>query len=164
MLFRSLAERHPDIASVHALLSAAYLHCGSAEAALAASDAALALEPTNAALWHARGHALRTAGQGDKAGTAYRRALDLAPCMAEPWWSLANLKTYRFTETDLARMQARLAQASGPQEEAHLRFALGRAAFDDGDAEAAMAHLATDRKSTRLNSSHSQQSRMPSSA
>ena len=60
-----------------------------------------------------------------------------------------------------AEAPARCADAAQPELEALLRgaehIALGH--LDDAD-----ALLALDRKSTRLNSSHSQQSRMPSSA
>ena len=39
----------------------------------------------------------------------YRKSIELAPHLGEAYWSLANLKTFRFTPADMAAMQAQLA-------------------------------------------------------
>ncbi len=44
------------------------------------------------------GHALKTAGQNAESIDAYRRCIELTPRFGEAWWSLANLKTFRFTQ------------------------------------------------------------------
>ena len=43
---------------------------------------------------------------------AYRRAIELAPHLGEVWWSLANLKTVRFDDADVAAMEAALDDAA----------------------------------------------------
>ncbi len=56
--------------------------------------------------WLVHGAGLRTLGHTDEAVAAWRRALDLDPASAEAWWSLANLKAYRFSADDLAAIEA----------------------------------------------------------
>jgi len=141
-LVAPLAARHPGNAALHGLMAAAQLHSGDVEAALAALDAALALSPDDAGFWHVRGHALAAAGDVAGAVLAYRRALALRPDQAEPWWSLANLKTFRFAADDRTAMVAALAKPGlPPAQAAHLHFALGRALLDAQEPAAAMDHL-----------------------
>jgi tetratricopeptide (TPR) repeat protein len=57
--------------------------------------------PTQTQIWMSYGHALKTAGRQDEAIAAYRRCIALEPAFGEAWWSLANLKTFRFDADDL---------------------------------------------------------------
>ena len=43
------------------------------------------------------GHALKTAGRSADSIAAYRRAIGMEPTLGEAYWSLANLKTFRFS-------------------------------------------------------------------
>ena len=85
-----------------------------------------------------RGHALKATGRVAQAVDAYRGAYRLRGNFGDAYWSLANLKTYRFTAGELAQMQA-VAEASDTPEEdrIHVLFALGKAFEDAGDADAA---------------------------
>ena len=85
------------------------------------------------------GHALKTVGAVPDAIAAYREATRLRPDFGDAWWSLANLKTFRFTEADIAAME--VAPASGADRVA-LDFALGKALEDRGHADAAWARYA----------------------
>ena len=80
------------------------------------------------------GHALKTVGDLDPAIAAYREAARLRPAFGDAWWSLANLKTYRFTTTEIATMRAAEQDAAtqGP-DKVHLAFALAKALEDRGD-------------------------------
>jgi tetratricopeptide (TPR) repeat protein len=77
-------------------------------------------------------HALKTLGRRDAAIDAYRDAARARPRFGDAYWSLANLKTYRFTADEITRMQTD-AQAPdiAPVDRYHLCFALGKA-FEDG--------------------------------
>ena len=68
---------------------------------------------------------------------AYRTVLGIAPTNGEAWWSLANLKTYRFGDEEIAAMNVALS-SEGLREDDRLRlhFALGKALEDRGEAEA----------------------------
>ena len=99
--------------------------------------------PRNAKVWVSYGHALKTAGYGDRAITAYRRSLELEPSFGEVWWSLANLKTYRFSADDLAAMRRQLARTDLAEDDRlHLEFAAGKALEDAGEYETSFRHYA----------------------
>jgi tetratricopeptide (TPR) repeat protein len=87
--------------------------------------------PNHAAAQMFYGHALKTVGRLDAAISSYRKAIELSPRTGEPYWSLANLKTFRFTDEEIARLLDRFQPETGdPDDQAHLAFALGKA-FED---------------------------------
>jgi len=89
--------------------------------------------PLNAKVWMSYGHALKTAGRQTECVAAYRKAIELAPELGEAYWSLANLKTFRFTAQEIATMQAQLARADlAAEDRFHFHFALGKAQEDAG--------------------------------
>ena len=99
--------------------------------------------PAQPRVWLSYGHMLKTVGQQAEGIAAYRRSLELKPELGEAWWSLANLKTVRFTEDDVAAMQAALnAPGLGDEDRFHLDFALGKAMQDAGRADEAFTHYA----------------------
>jgi tetratricopeptide (TPR) repeat protein len=76
-------------------------------------------------------HGLKTLGHREDAVASYRTAAALRPGYGDAYWSLANLKTYRFSEQELATMRAEEGTPAIPIEDrAHLCFALGKA-FED---------------------------------
>ena len=50
------------------------------------------------------GHVLKTVGDQEGGIAPYRRAIELRPDFGETYYSLANLKTFRFTEQDVETM------------------------------------------------------------
>lgn len=89
------------------------------------------------------GHALRSLGHNDEAVAVYRSILASMPGEGTSWWSLANLKTVRFDESDLTTMNQALAAPNMPvQNLIRLNFALGKAHEDRGDAAKAYNHYA----------------------
>src|SRR5215469_1901801 len=103
----------------------------------------LAAYPRQARVWLAYGHVLRTAGRQQECVAAYRRSLELAPQTGEAWWSLANLKTVRFTSSDIAAMAAQLARPdTSTDDRLHLQFALAKAREDAGQFEQSFEHYA----------------------
>jgi tetratricopeptide (TPR) repeat protein len=75
-----------------------------------------------------RGHALKTIGRLDDAIESYRSAYRVRPNFGDAFWSLANLKTYRFTDEEIARMLGQLDNpATSNVDRFHLCFALGAA-------------------------------------
>lgn len=80
------------------------------------------------------GHTLKTIGDVTAGVTAYRRAAAVRPDFGDAFWSLANLKRYRFTDDEIERMQAAEALPRiAPIDRYHLCFALGKAHEDRGD-------------------------------
>jgi tetratricopeptide (TPR) repeat protein len=103
------------------------------EAAADPLDAPLLLNNrTDLHLW--LGHALKTVGRLPESITAYRAATALRPSFGDAWWSLANLKRYRFDDGDIALMESEeAAPDAAPVDRTHLCFALGKAHEDRGD-------------------------------
>jgi tetratricopeptide (TPR) repeat protein len=99
--------------------------------------------PEQAKLWMSFGHMLKTVGDQDASIAAYRTALDVQPTLGEVWWSLANLKTVRFSDDDVAAMRSALESGElASEDEFHLHFALGKASEERGEHDAAFAHYA----------------------
>ena len=79
-------------------------------------------------------HTLKTLGRQPEAIEAYRAAAAARPNYGDAYWSLANLKTYRFPDDELARMRAEEAARGTPLvDRYHLCFALGKALEDRGE-------------------------------
>ncbi len=94
----------------------------------------LARNPKNAKIWLSYGHALGAAGRVQEAIDAYRRSLGVAPNLGEAYWSLANLKTFRFSAAELQSMRSMLERSDLSDEDRfHFHFALGKALEDAGD-------------------------------
>jgi tetratricopeptide (TPR) repeat protein len=83
-------------------------------------------------LW--RANALRVTGRREDAIADYRASLAARPDYGVAWFSLANLKTYRFTNDEMARMRAAEARpATQEMDRIYLSFALGKALEDRGE-------------------------------
>ena len=137
-----LLEAEPDHPG-HANLKAATLgRLGAFEEAITLYERVLQEAPAQPKLWMSYGHMLKTVGRQADGVAAYRRALALRPALGEAWWSLANLKTVRFDEADIAAMEAASAADISDEDRFHLDFALGKAFEDRGDAGRAFGHYA----------------------
>lgn len=77
------------------------------------------------------GHALASAGRQTDSIAAYRRCIALSPELGEAYYSLANLKTFRFDDAELRAMRERLQDPGLTDEDrVHFHFALGKALED----------------------------------
>jgi predicted Zn-dependent protease len=76
-------------------------------------------------------HSLKTLGRREAAVAEYRAAAAARAGYGDAYWSLANLKTYRFEESELQRMHtAEAAATTSLVDRYHLCFALGKALED----------------------------------
>jgi tetratricopeptide (TPR) repeat protein len=99
--------------------------------------------PKEPKIWMSYAHALAAAGSEEQSVAAYRRSIELAPGFGEAYWSLANLKTFRFTRAELSAMQQQLAREDLPDEDRlHFHFAIGKALEDEACFEPAFDHYA----------------------
>lgn len=99
--------------------------------------------PTNSKVWLSWGHVLKTQGRTDECVEAYRRAIEQEPAFGEAYWSLANLKTFRFGEADLAAMRALVDDPTvADADRVNLCFAFGKALEDAGDWAGSFAQYA----------------------
>ena len=89
--------------------------------------------PGNPTLHLAIAHAHKTVGRQRQAIDSYRRAAQVRPNFGDAYWSLANLKTYRFTDEEIASMRVQeAAPTTALADRYHLSFALGKALEDRG--------------------------------
>ena len=127
-----LLTEDPDNAAYSNLKGAVFSRIGDHGQAIEQFEAVLRHRPNNAVVWMSYGHTLKTVGRQEDSVAAYRRSIDLRAGLGEAWWSLANLKTVRFTGEDIARMEAALKGNVGAEDRFHLHFALGKA-FEDAE-------------------------------
>src|SRR6202051_4036142 len=81
-------------------------------------------------------HSFKALGRQQEAIEAYQTAAAVRPSYGDAYWSLANLKTYRFSADEISRMRAgETAQPAAPVDRCHLCFALGKALEDQGEFE-----------------------------
>ena len=133
---RKLLAIDPTSSDYLTLAANAEVGLGQSERALEIYAEMLRLQPSSwdVPLW--MGHAQKTIGQVPEAIASYRAAAAARPDFGDAYWSLANLKTYRFSDDEIARMRAEeAAPAIVPVDRFHLCFALGKALEDRGDFE-----------------------------
>jgi len=129
----------------HANLKAAALgRIGEFEEALALYEMLLKRGGGHPKVWMSYGHTLKTVGRQEESIEAYRQAVALQPALGEVWWSLANLKTVRFSDADVAAMEAALIGGElAIEDRLHLEFALGKAYEDRSEAARSFGHYAS---------------------
>ena len=93
-------------------------------------------------LWNSLGNALKYAGRTEEAVKALRQSVAARPGYGDGWWSLANVKTVRFTPSELSLMRKALSRKSKAEDALHLHFALGKALEDRNEYEASFRHYA----------------------
>lgn len=128
---RDLLAGDPDSPMLQSLYAIQSMQLGDYETALSLFDKILERLPKDPVTHISKGHALKTGGKADAAIVSYRAAIAAQPLHCEAWYSLANLKTYRFEASELNTMQKleQHPQLAG-QDRVYLQFALGKA-FED---------------------------------
>jgi len=102
-----------------------------------------------------RGHALKTWGKSEEAIASYQNALSVNVSHGEAWYSLANLKTYKFNDQQLAVMKEQEKDADlGSMHRVQLNFALGKAFEDKKDYEQSFKHYQAGNSIKRLQSGY----------
>ena len=116
------------------LSAAAHAGLGDHERSIALYRQLLAASPGSAELHILLGHSLQAVGQQREATDCYHAASAARFDFGDAYWSLANLKTYRFSDDEIARMHAPVAAAATSSvDRKHLCFALGKAYEDRKD-------------------------------
>lgn len=130
----ALRRKAPDNPQFELLYANQALAVGEFDEALTLYRRQLELNPENPTLHLSVGHALKTVGRQDEAIAAYREAYRVRPDFGDAFWSLANLKTYRFEDAEIERMRAFEDKPSTQlADRYHLCFALGKALEDRGE-------------------------------
>jgi tetratricopeptide (TPR) repeat protein len=138
---QTLVEADPHNPSYRTLKAALASSIGDYDEALQLYAGVIAEYPHNARVWMSYGHSLKTANRQADCVQTYRKSIELAPQLGEAYWSLANLKTFKFQPADLEAMQAQLTRDSlAPEDRFHFHFALGKAFEDAGQFAESFEH------------------------
>jgi tetratricopeptide (TPR) repeat protein len=119
------------------------MQLGDYETALTLFDELLTAMPGEPVTLTSKGHALKTVGDTDAAISCYQEACREGVIHGEAWQSLANLKTYKFKESEVARMEDLLKNpALRKMDRVYLHFGLGKAYEDRREYDLAFSNYA----------------------
>ena len=145
-----LLKHSPRNPGYRNLQAAALARLGENERALACYESVLKDYPNQPKGWMSYGHTLKAVGRHADSIAAYRKSIAQLPNLGEAWWSLANLKTIRFTADDIAAMEQQLARSDiGEEDRYHLHFALGKALEDEARFRGFLRALRTGQRSAQ---------------
>ena len=87
----------------------------------------LKFQKNNPRVYLSMGHAYKTIGERSNSEESYLKAIDQFPLCGEGYWSLANLKTYEFSDSQIKLMEESLKKEMHEVEKVQMLFALGKA-------------------------------------
>lgn len=134
--FRRAATLQPGKPEFHFSIARLLFISGFSEQALEAYDAGLALNPNSPQGRSGRAHALRTLGRTGEVIEAYKTCIRDGINKGESWWSLASLRTYEFSDSDIEAMHL-LRDSVEANDRLLIDFALGKALDDREQYDAA---------------------------
>ena len=143
VLIAEVLARQPDHEGALYMKGVVLGHAGRFDEAIATYQDLVQRLPDRARLWASYGRSLKTVGRSQEGIAAFRRAAEIDPSLGEAWWSLSDLKTVRFDDDDIARMEAGLAKPDlARKDRYYLHFALGKAYETKRDHAQSFAHYA----------------------
>jgi tetratricopeptide (TPR) repeat protein len=153
--YEKVLRLKPDHVRAKAALASVRARTGDYAAAAALYRELLDRQPESPGLWMSFGHVMKTTGRLEDSVAAYRRAAAIDPKFGEAWWSLANLKTVKLAEADLAAIEAALAAPDlDDKTRVNLHFALGKGLEDRRRFDAAFGHYADGNRIRRAALDH----------
>jgi len=130
-VLEDLLVADPSDEDLRSLYAAACAGLGRHERAIGEYRRLLTGSPRSPEFYVTLAHSLKSIGRHEEAVASYKAAVDIKPSFGDAYWSLANLKTYHFSDDEIARMRA---EESAPGiatiDRYHLCFALGKAYED----------------------------------
>ena len=85
------------------------------------------LKPDSPRVYLSLGHVYKTMGDIDNSIESYKETIKYNNLSGEAYWSLANLKTYKFTNNEIEEMEKALKSEMSDIEKCQMYFALGKA-------------------------------------
>jgi predicted Zn-dependent protease len=136
-----LLAKEPENPGYLNLKAAILANMGDYRGSIETYQGVLNRHPRQPKVWMSLGHALKTEGRQEESVATYRRAISMEPTLGEAYWSLANLKTFRFSAEDIRAMEGVLGRADlNGEDRVHFEFALGKALEDTGVHDRSFAH------------------------
>ena len=156
---KAIYERNKNPSSqVQALYASVCFGVGENDAAIKTYQEMIRVSPNDPQLRVSLAHIYNATGESPKAVDLFKQAYGLKPDFGDAFWSLANTKSYRFTEEELAAMTDRVSAPSTSQiDKTQMHFALGKAYEDGKDYDTAFSHYQAGNTLKRETSNHSKE-------
>ena len=88
-----------------------------------------------------KGHLYKTSGDINKSIASYKRAYKVDKFFGDAYWSLANLKTYKFSKDEIKSLNSMLIDKFvSDDEKVFMHFALAKAYEDDENFKKSFEH------------------------
>ncbi|WP_448564947.1 tetratricopeptide repeat-containing sulfotransferase family protein [Thalassotalea ganghwensis] len=127
--------------TVKATLAHCYVSLGRIDSGKAIYQTIIEEQPKRSGIYVQLGHTFKTAGEIEEATKAYQQAYQLKHDYGDAYWSLANIKTYHFSDAELTNMEKVLQQPDIAVEDSiHIAFSLGKAFEDRQDYQRAFKY------------------------
>lgn len=138
---RILLSDQPDNPGLRTSLATTLVGLGDFDEGIRTYRSVLDDHPDNYQVWLLLGHACKTVGDLPAAIESYRRAYELKADFGDAYWSLANTKTYRFSDAEIEQIEEQQQRPDTRLDDrVHLSFAAGKALEDRGEYATAFAH------------------------
>ena len=149
----SCAERVIELQPLHAssymLMGKIHARAGENDKAIEDYHTALEKRPDVPAALVGLGNVLKTVGRQDEAIDAYRKCISVLPGAGESYWSLSNLKIYRFDDEEINAMEQQLELNLPGDAAVYFHFALGKAYEDRDEYDTAFEHYRAGNEARR---------------
>ena len=156
--YRKAVELEPGNAFAWGALGNAHAFSGDPDKAAAAYAKSVALDPDAPAMQMGYAHVLKTLGDQPRSLAAYRAAIRAKPDFGEVYWSMANLKVFRFEDEEVAAMEEQVRRNDlSSSADIHFRFALGKAYEDREEYDKAWEYYDSGNRRKRMEVSYDPQ-------
>ena len=115
-IVRGAIKLRPDLPLPYSMLGNMYSRRGDFENAVEAFKTALDKQPNHGPSLAGMGHALKTIGRQEESIDTYRDCIVRHPQFGEAYWALANLKTFKFSDDEIATMEQNVDDTRLPDE------------------------------------------------
>jgi tetratricopeptide (TPR) repeat protein len=151
-----LHDKMPNDASILLLYANQLFATGQYSTALDYYQKVLTREPNNIAVFMQLGHLYKTLGDQAEAINAYQNVIQLNGQFGDAYWSLANLKTFRFTAQQIQEMRLFLDDGNIPaKERIFFHFALAKGYEDQAEFAFSFEHYSLGNQLKRQLSGYS---------
>ena len=138
---QSLTNSAPENLKFQSIFAIECMHSGDFEKAIERFDTILEHLPGDPVTLTSKGHALKTKGASEEAVSSYRDAIQSHRAHGEAYYSLANLKTYRFEDDEILSMRELVKDRNlSFMDRVYLNFSLGKALEDRQDYRGSFKH------------------------
>ena len=132
--FRKATELRPNWAEGWAGLGTMQTRSSQHEEGIESYKKSIELKANQPRVHLSLGHVYKTTGNQEACISSYNEAISFDNNFGEAYWSLANLKTYKFSSEEISSMEKKIELTEVPErEKVHFLFSLGKALEDMGN-------------------------------